>query len=100
MYIGCAIAGINMNNLVAVAGNERIGLFSSPMLETVLDLRTAADFADFFEGLESAPSFASGASFFPRPKNRLVFFFSSFFFSSAVIFCWNVARMVERADSF
>ncbi len=39
MYIGCAIGGINMNNEVVVAGNERIGLFSSPMLETVLDLR-------------------------------------------------------------
>jgi hypothetical protein len=41
MYIGCAIGGIDMDNLVAIAGNERIGLFSSPMLEAVLDLRTA-----------------------------------------------------------
>jgi hypothetical protein len=41
MYIGCAIGGINMDNEAAIAGNERIGLFSSPMLETVLDLRTA-----------------------------------------------------------
>jgi hypothetical protein len=40
MYIGCAIGGIDMNNPAVVAGNERIGLFSSPMLETVLDLRT------------------------------------------------------------
>jgi hypothetical protein len=39
MYLGCAIGGIDMNNQVVVAGNERIGLFSSPMLETVLDLR-------------------------------------------------------------
>lgn len=39
MYLGCAIGGINMDNHVVVAGNERIGLFSSPMLETVLDLR-------------------------------------------------------------
>ncbi len=41
MYLICAFGGINMNNPVVVAGNERIGLFSSPMLETVLDLRTA-----------------------------------------------------------
>jgi len=39
MYIVCAVGGINMDNEVVVAGNERIGLFSSPMLETVLDLR-------------------------------------------------------------
>lgn len=39
MYIVCAIGRINMDNEVVVAGNERIGLFSSPMLETVLDLR-------------------------------------------------------------
>ncbi|MGQ9649771.1 MAG: YiiX/YebB-like N1pC/P60 family cysteine hydrolase [Phycisphaerae bacterium] len=41
MYIGCAIGGIDMNNEVVVAGNERIGLFSSSMLETVIDLRTS-----------------------------------------------------------
>ena len=41
MYIGCAIGRINMNNEAVIAGNERIGLFSSPMLEMVLDLRTA-----------------------------------------------------------
>jgi hypothetical protein len=41
MYIGCAIGRIDMNNQAVVAGNERIGLFSSPMLETVLDLRTS-----------------------------------------------------------
>lgn len=41
MYIGCAIGGIDMNNEVVVAGNQRIGLFSSSMLETVIDLRTS-----------------------------------------------------------
>lgn len=40
MYIGCAVGRINMNNEAVIAGNERIGLFSSPMLETVFDLRT------------------------------------------------------------
>ncbi len=39
MYVVCALGGIDLNNEVVVAGNERIGLFSSPMLETVLDLR-------------------------------------------------------------
>ncbi|MEP0843365.1 MAG: hypothetical protein HRF43_11735 [Phycisphaerae bacterium] len=37
--IGCLVGGISTNNPVAIAGNERIGLFSSPMLETVVDLR-------------------------------------------------------------
>ena len=41
MYIGCAVGRIDMNNQAVVVGNERIGLFSSPMLETVLDLRAA-----------------------------------------------------------
>ncbi len=41
MYIGCAIGRIDMNNEVVVAGNDRIGLFSSSMLETVVDLRTS-----------------------------------------------------------
>ncbi len=40
MYIGCAVGRINMNNEAVIVGNEKIGLFSSPMLETVLDLRT------------------------------------------------------------
>jgi hypothetical protein len=39
MHIGCAIGGIDNSNEVVVAGNDRIGLFSSPMLETVIDLR-------------------------------------------------------------
>ncbi len=39
MYIGCAVGRINMDNEAVVAGNEQIGLFSSPMLETVVDLR-------------------------------------------------------------
>lgn len=43
MHIGCMIGGIDNRNEVAVAGNERIGLFSSPMLETVLDLRVRPD---------------------------------------------------------
>ncbi len=41
MYIGCAVGRIDMNNQAVVVGNDRIGLFSSPMLETVVDLRTA-----------------------------------------------------------
>jgi hypothetical protein len=39
MSTGCAIGGINSKNHAAVAGNDQIGLFSSPMLETVIDLR-------------------------------------------------------------
>jgi hypothetical protein len=35
----CMIGGINTDSEVVVAGNEKIGLFSSPMLETVIDLR-------------------------------------------------------------
>jgi len=37
--IGCLIGGIDPDVKVAVPGNDRIGLFSSPMLETVIDLR-------------------------------------------------------------
>ena len=37
--IGCLIGGIDPSVKVAVPGNDRIGLFSSPMLETVIDLR-------------------------------------------------------------
>ena len=33
------IAQVNVNDKVIVAGNESIGLFSSPFLETVIDLR-------------------------------------------------------------
>lgn len=36
---GCLIGGIDVNNLVAIAGNDQIGMFSSPMLETVIDFR-------------------------------------------------------------
>jgi hypothetical protein len=43
MHIGCILGGIDNRNEVAIAGNERIGLFSSPMLETVLDLRVQPD---------------------------------------------------------
>jgi len=39
MSTGCLVGGIDTRNLAAVAGNEHIGLFSSPMLETVMDLR-------------------------------------------------------------
>jgi hypothetical protein len=39
MRLMCMVGGIDKRNKVAFAGNERIGLFSSPMLETVLDLR-------------------------------------------------------------
>lgn len=35
----CIIAGIESSNEVVVAGNDEIGLFSSPMLDTVVDLR-------------------------------------------------------------
>ena len=38
--IGCLISGIDPGEKVAVPGNDRIGLFSSAMLETVIDLRT------------------------------------------------------------
>lgn len=37
--LGCLIGGININNEVVVVGNDKIGLFSSEKLETVLDLR-------------------------------------------------------------
>ncbi len=39
MHTGILIGGIDNRNLAVIAGNERIGLFSSPMLETVLDFR-------------------------------------------------------------
>jgi hypothetical protein len=39
MSTGCMIGGINTKNRAAIAGNDRIGLFSSPMLETVVDFR-------------------------------------------------------------
>lgn len=39
LHAGCAVGGIDISNQVAVVGNKRIGLYSSPMLETVLDLR-------------------------------------------------------------
>jgi len=40
--ICCGIGGINVDNEVVVVGNDKIGLFSSPMLETVIDLRPSA----------------------------------------------------------
>lgn len=40
MHIGCLVGGIDSGNEVVIAGNERIGLFSSAMLETVIDLRS------------------------------------------------------------
>ena len=43
VHIVCTVGGIDNRNEVAIAGNERIGLFSSPMLETVLDLRVRPD---------------------------------------------------------
>ena len=39
MHTGILIGGIDNRNLAVIAGNERIGLFSSPMLETVIDFR-------------------------------------------------------------
>lgn len=39
MHIGCMVGGIDNQHEVAIAGNERIGLFSSPLLEPVLDWR-------------------------------------------------------------
>lgn len=36
----CCIGGIDINIDGVIAGNEKIGLFSSPMLETVIDLRS------------------------------------------------------------
>jgi hypothetical protein len=39
MRAGCLVGGINTRNRAAVAGNDQIGLFSSPMLETVVDFR-------------------------------------------------------------
>jgi hypothetical protein len=41
LYIICAVGRIDLSSPVVVAGNDRIGLFSSPMLKTVLDLRAA-----------------------------------------------------------
>jgi hypothetical protein len=35
----CLVGGIDADQEIVVAGNEEIGLFSSPMLETVVDLR-------------------------------------------------------------
>ena len=35
----CLIGRIDPNQEIVVAGNDEIGLFSSPMLETVVDLR-------------------------------------------------------------
>lgn len=40
--ICCGIGGINADNEVVVVGNDKIGLFSSPMLEKVIDLRSHA----------------------------------------------------------
>ncbi len=37
--VGCILSGIDINNEVTIAGNDEFGLFSSPMLETILDLR-------------------------------------------------------------
>lgn len=37
--LSCLIGGIDPNVAVAVPGNDQIGLFSSPILETVVDLR-------------------------------------------------------------
>ena len=39
VFFGCLFGNIDANNEVVVAGNEEIGIFSSSMLETVLDLR-------------------------------------------------------------
>ncbi len=38
--LGCFIGGVDPNTEVALPGNDEIGLFSSPMLETVIDLRS------------------------------------------------------------
>lgn len=38
-WLGCTFGGIDTNSEVVVAGNERIGLFSSDKLELVVDLR-------------------------------------------------------------
>lgn len=70
MHIGCMIGGIDNRNEVAIAGNERIGLFSSPMLETVLDLRTRPDPVApppraFLVSRRAPPS---GSATPPRPK--------------------------------
>jgi len=40
--LGCLLVGLNVNEPVIIAGNDRVGLFSSPYLETVLDLRAGA----------------------------------------------------------
>lgn len=37
--LGCLIGGVDPNVEVALPGNDEIGLFSSPMLDTVVDLR-------------------------------------------------------------
>ena len=37
--LGCFIGGIDINSEVAIVGNNKIGLFSSEKLETVLDFR-------------------------------------------------------------
>ncbi len=37
--LGCLIGGVDPNTEVALPGNDEIGLFSSSMLETVIDLR-------------------------------------------------------------
>lgn len=39
----CLLGGIDTENEVAVVGNERFGLFSSGMMETVLELRQVPD---------------------------------------------------------
>lgn len=39
MSAGCLVGGIDSRNRAAIAGNDEIGLFSSPMLETVVDFR-------------------------------------------------------------
>ena len=39
LRIGCLLGGIKMNKGLAIAGNDEIGLFSSPMLEMVVDFR-------------------------------------------------------------
>jgi hypothetical protein len=40
---GCRVAGIDSDRKVIVAGNDKIGLFSSNMLYTVVDLREGAE---------------------------------------------------------
>ena len=38
--MSCLVSGVDIETETVVAGNERFGLFSSPMLEVILDLRT------------------------------------------------------------